>query len=282
MKISIIMPSYNQGQFVDAAIQSILDQDYADWEIIFVDGGSSDDTMQRVERYRSKFAHCISEPDNGQSDALRKGFALATGQLMTWLNTDDLMLPGALKKISIAAKENPKCSWFLGNVIWIDKSDHILHCRRAENYYKALPKMGLFTAGGPSTFFSPEMYREVGGINLELHYQMDTELWWKFLSSGHKFKRLNGYIWALRLHEDAKVSGHAFQDKNSEKARRIASEKAFEKSHIQEIIDAFTFRIAKYAARPFQLMVRLVSPLYLLGRFDHLRHKGRKVEQVFR
>jgi len=282
MKISIVMPSFNQARFVDAAISSVVTQDYKNWEILFVDGGSTDCTMERVEPHRSWFSHCISEPDKGQSDALRKGFDLAAGDLLTWLNTDDLMLPGTLSKIARAAEQAPNCSWFLGNVVWIDAADRILAGRRAEAYSRFLTKMGLFTACGPSAFFSPTLYRKVGGINLDLHFQMDTELWWRFLKADAKFSRVEGYTWALRLHEAAKVSGHVFQNKNSAKAQQIANAKAKESAHIAALTASYRLPASYALGGALTKLMRVTSPNYLRGRLESYQMKGRTVEQVFR
>ena len=197
MKISVIMPSLNQAQFVEAALQSVLTQDYKDFEVVFVDGGSTDGTMDIVENYRDRLAYCVSESDKGQSDALHKGFLHASGDILTWLNTDDLLLPGALRVAATAFQKNPSRTWLLGNVVWIDRDDKIIKCWRGEGYTFAWHKLGLLTAGGPSAFFRAELYGRVGGVTLNLPFQMDTELWWRFIIAGERYHRISGYTWGL-------------------------------------------------------------------------------------
>jgi glycosyltransferase involved in cell wall biosynthesis len=281
VKISIVMPSFNQAKFVEAAIQSVLAQEYEDLEILFFDGGSTDGTMDIVEKYRDRLTYCISEPDTGQSDALHKGFCRATGDLLTWLNTDDLLLPGALSDVARAARDDPGCDWFMGNVIWIDADGHILRCRRGEAYAPLWPRLGLLAATGPSAFFSPALYDRVGGLNRDLHYQMDTELWWRFVLSGARFQRLKDYTWALRLHADAKVSGHMFQDRDDPKAKAVAATQAREAKHINALITAHTIGIGPIAQRAAVLLKKALSPSYLRSVCESRRWGGLRVEEFF-
>ena len=280
MKISIIMPSYNQARFVEAAIQSVLSQDFQDLELLFIDGGSTDGTMEIVEKYKDYFTHCISEPDNGQSDALHKGFCLATGTVLTWLNTDDLLLPGALRQVEKTFETSPQLSWLLGNVIWIDADDIVLKCWRGEGYTPGWMPLGLFAAGGPSAFFKKELYEQVGGMNLNLHYQMDTELWWRFAMAGERFHRMSGYIWALRLHEDAKMSGHMFTTSDNPDQLQMSETKAKERKHIADLTSSFRFGIPNTLTRPLSVFRRAMSPRYLRGKYDDRRYRGLRLEEL--
>jgi len=279
MKISIVMPSFNQARYVEAAIQSVLSQQYDDLEILFVDGGSTDGTMEIVEKYRDRLAYCVSEPDKGQSDALHKGFSRAKGEVLSWLNTDDLLLPGALKQVERSFSERPQQSWLLGNVVWIDAEDRILRCWRGEGYTPGWMKLGLFAAGGPSGFFKKELYERIGGLNLNLHYQMDTELWWRFAMAGERFHRLDGYTWALRLHEEAKVSGHMFADSNDEKQKKVTLEKRREREHVLEITSEFRMK-RPIAKSLFSGARKLTSPAYIHGMIDHFRWRGKDLKSI--
>lgn len=280
MKISIVMPSYNQSLFVEAALQSVFSQDYENWEILFIDGGSTDGTIEIVEKYRERIAYCISEPDRGQSDALHKGFMKASGDVLTWLNTDDLLLPGALSGVAEAFNKKPSRQWVLGNVVWIDRHDRILKCWRGESFTPGWSRLGLLAAGGPSAFFSPELYHKVGGINLDLHYQMDTELWWRFVLAGARYQRLTGYTWGLRLHEDAKVSGAMFASPDDERQRKIHKRKIEESAHISSLKSGHLLPLPEFLRRPVSLVRRGLSPAYVGGVIDGWRFKGRKVNKL--
>lgn len=281
MKISIVMPSFNQADYVRAAVESVIEQDYADKEILFIDGGSTDNTMTVIEPFLDRLAFCVSEADCGQSDALRKGFERATGDVLTWLNTDDLLLPGALSEAARALDNGEVCSWALGNVIWIDSEDRIMRCWRGESYVPwASPRLGLLAAGGPSAFFTRALYERVGGINLDLHYQMDTELWWRFIMSGAKFQRLKGYNWALRLHSAAKVSGHMFSDKSEPAQQRIAAAQFAEAQHISRLTSDYRLRLPEWLVGSIKLARRLCSPAYLRGQLEDRVWRGRKLTEL--
>nr|WP_246805349.1 glycosyltransferase family 2 protein [Mesorhizobium mediterraneum] len=267
------MPSYNQAQFVESALLSVLDQDYPEKEILFLDGGSTDNTMELVEPYRNQLAVCVSEKDGGQSDALANGFARATGQILTWVNTDDILLPGALSGAAQAFNRDSKCEWVFGNVIWIDANNTILQCRKGEVWAKAATTLGELTACGPSAFFSRDLYERVGGINRQLHYMMDTELWWRFALCGSSYVRLSRYTWALRLHEDAKVSGHMFSDPNDPNQLRIEAAKATEREHIAQIQRKYRIQSSPLLT-PLRLALKATSPGYLRSFVDSWHWHG--------
>lgn len=281
MKVSIVMPSFNQCSYLEAALNSVFSQSYQNWEILFMDGGSTDNTMQIVEKYRDRLAYFVSEPDEGQSDALHKGFSLASGQILTWLNTDDLLLPDALSEVVKAFTEKPSRSWIFGNVIWIDAEDNILKCWLGEGYTPGWPRLGLLAAGGPSAFFRRELYERVGGINIKLHYQMDTELWWRFVMAGESFYRLRKYTWALRLHEKAKVSGHMFVSEDDPKQKVIENLKIEESTHIINLISKFCILQNSFFINFLSVLRKIISPTYLLGVLDDYRWRGRNLNSMF-
>ncbi len=105
--VSIITPSYNQVQYLEDTIQSVIQQDYPNIEYIVVDGGSTDGSLEVIERYKNKLAWWVSEPDQGQADAINKGFRKASGEIIAWLNSDDLYLPGAISSAVELFQENP-------------------------------------------------------------------------------------------------------------------------------------------------------------------------------
>jgi glycosyltransferase involved in cell wall biosynthesis len=280
MKISIVMPSFNQAKFVSAAIESVLRQSYDNWEILFLDGGSTDGTMDCVRQYEEHIAYCVSEPDKGQSDALHRGFCKATGDVLTWLNTDDLLLPGALEEVAATFSSRQECEWVLGNVIWIDSEDTILKCWKGEPYTPLWPRLGLFAAGGPSSFFTSKLYHRVGGLNLDLHYAMDTELWWKFILDGQKFRRLKGYTWALRLHEDAKVSGHMFATIGDEKQKRVKARKRQESEHIGNLTSDYRVKLPGQMTFLLENARRAVSPNYVEGALDTRRYRSQPLSAL--
>lgn len=209
-KISIIIPSFNQGHFLTDTIQSILDQNYDNVEIIVMDGGSTDNSVAVIKSFQDKIVYWQSKKDNGQSDAINRGFKIATGEFVTWLNSDDILLHGALKAVDDMIQRNPNCDFFLGNLLWMNRDGLIIRVGKSESPNGFTNRKLLFSNGGPSAFMRRSTLEQVGWLREDFHYMMDTELWHRLIATGHHFKRIPKYIWALRLHEDAKMSGHNF------------------------------------------------------------------------
>ena len=124
-RISVIIPSYNQGQFLEMTLRSILNQEYPNTEIIIMDGGSTDGTVDLLKRYQHYVSYWISEPDKGQAAAINKGMALATGQLIGWQNSDDLYLPGFFHVVADALRRHSDGDLFFGNVYLIDDQNRV-------------------------------------------------------------------------------------------------------------------------------------------------------------
>jgi glycosyltransferase involved in cell wall biosynthesis len=282
MKISIVMPSYNQVEYVERSIQSILRQNYKNKELIFMDGGSTDLTMQIVERYRSDISVIVSEPDKGQSDALNKGFKQATGDIFTWLSTDDILLPDALQNVSDHFNRNKHCQFLLGNVIWIDRFDNLIKCWKGQRRVSIAQLLeGSLPSGGPSAFFTRAIFEAVGGVNVSLHYAMDTELWWKFINMGADLQRLPDYVWALRLHPDAKVSGQAFADRDRETHKLITAQQNAEMALITALIDQYRVHPGKTqrAATRGRVVFEKLNWAAIESRLHSLKWRGKKLQE---
>lgn len=212
IKISVIIPSFNQGCFLEEALQSVLSQNYANTEILVMDGGSTDNSLNVIKRYETSLAYWQSKKDNGQSDAINQGIQKATGDIVTWLNSDDVFMPGTLYAVARYAEQYPTIQWFLGNVLWLDKEGYIIRVGKVERESRFWNQRHLFSNGGPSAFLRKSRLVEIGMLREDFHYMMDTELWHRYISHGELFVRIPQYCWGLRLHENAKMSGHNFKD----------------------------------------------------------------------
>ena len=115
MKISIVTPSFNQGQFLESTILSVLDQDYPDLEYIIIDGGSTDNSLEVIRKYTDRISYWVSEPDEGQSHAINKGWSMATGDIIAWINADDVYCPGAFSLVAKAFENNPDAVMVIGS-----------------------------------------------------------------------------------------------------------------------------------------------------------------------
>lgn len=213
-RVSIVVPSYNQGQFLDESLRSLFDQKDPNLEVLLVDGGSVDDSTKVIERWSSRLAWWESEKDRGQSHALNKGFARATGQWLGWLNSDDLLLPGALAQLRAQIESRPDVQWWTGGGRFIDVTGREISSYEAtENLIRAeqLSDWRQHWIAQPSTFFTRAIYDAVGGnIREELHYAMDLELWLRLLKIAPP-GRVPAPLSAYRTHAAGKTSAMAVQ-----------------------------------------------------------------------
>ena len=147
-----------------------------------------------------------SEPDGGQSAALNKGFARASGRYLLWINADDLLLPGTLDRARAHLRAHPGCAWLAGNLVYIDAQDRVLRCARDGRWHDWLFRHAPVRVYGPTSIFSRELFERVGGFDESLHYLMDTDLWLRFKAAGARFERLPHYCWAFRVHGGSKTA----------------------------------------------------------------------------
>jgi glycosyltransferase involved in cell wall biosynthesis len=204
--LSVIVPSYNSEKHIEATLKSLERGQHPQVEFIFMDGGSKDGTMAIVERYKTVFSKIISEPDEGQSDAFNKGYQLAKGKFITWVNSDDLMNASALPKV-VDYLKNTQSEWVVANSAYIDKEGQVMRCCRSGGFEHVPVKLGLLNVFGPSTFVTKELYARMGAFSKDFHFCMDTEYWWRIAQSGCRYERVQCYFWGLRLHADAKTAG---------------------------------------------------------------------------
>tara|TARA_R110002072_G_scaffold150953_1_gene299708 strand:- start:52435 stop:53277 length:843 start_codon:yes stop_codon:yes gene_type:complete len=201
--VSIVMPSFNQAQFLEEAICSILDQRDQLHEFIVLDGGSTDGSVEIIEQYASQIDHWQSKPDGGQSNAIIDGFSRVTGDVINWINSDDAILPGALYAIREQFAADPELGLVEGNTVIVDADSAIIRCDRRAGPSRWWVKHGYLRSHQPSTFFRRELYELSGGIDKDLHCTMDTDLWYRMIPMT-KCVRMKRYIGVHRVHEDAK------------------------------------------------------------------------------
>jgi glycosyltransferase involved in cell wall biosynthesis len=202
-RISIVTPSYNQGQFIEETIRSVLLQGYPDYEFIIMDGGSTDNSVEIFKIYSSWLTYWASEPDRGQSHAINKGIQRATGEILFWINSDDLCLPGAFQKAAMAFHDNPKKRLVSGQARLIDDQGKIIGELRSyfKSWEDAVTNPGN-TIRQVSTFFSRSLFDELGLLDENPHLAMDIELLVRF-TQFHTPLILSEYLAAFRTHARA-------------------------------------------------------------------------------
>ena len=204
-KFSIITPSYNQGEFLEETILSVLNQDYPNLEYIIIDGGSNDNSVEIIKKYQKSLKYWVSEPDKGQSDAINKGLKIATGSILQWLNSDDVLMKGALNYINEYFNKNPDKGCMIGDLQLINLTG------KFTTLIKAVPfhfNSALFTTGlvpQPSTFFTRRAWEKTGNLDISLTYQFDYEYFLRMAKAGVKFGILRKSIAQFRLHPDSKT-----------------------------------------------------------------------------
>lgn len=185
-RITLVTPSFNQGEFIEETILSVLSQDYPNLDYIIIDGGSTDQSVEIIKKYQKHLAYWVSERDGGQSHAINKGMKTATGELCGWLCSDDLLQPGALAVVGKYFATHPECDWVVGG-------DSGLHFRSGNPYQRT----ASYTSGTliefwdtgpdrhtcipqPSTFWRGSLWGSVGGLVESCHLAMDYDLWLRF------------------------------------------------------------------------------------------------------
>jgi len=281
---SIVIVNYNYGRFLEESLLSVLSQSCQDFELILVDGGSTDNSVEIIQDFsdrldgmrfseegmasskvlkceragevlkcgsskvlkcgrgevrecesskmrelatadganlanennfrtletsnsRTRFLWC-SEKDRGQSHAFNKGFAQAKGRFLTWLNADDLLMPGTLSEAKRTLSRHPQAKWMTGNSFRFTPDKRVMECSWGP---WCMPKgfqgkNGPIAVFGPTSFFSRDLFLKVGGMDESLHYVMDTDLWIRFMAAGVSYVRLNHVCWAFRMHELSKTA----------------------------------------------------------------------------
>jgi len=208
-RISIVMPTFNQAGFIERSLLSVLNQGYPDVELIVIDGGSTDATAEVVRRYQRHVAVLVSEKDQGQSDALNKGFARATGEIFGWLNSDDLYLPGAFHAAARALAAHPDKGIVFGDWLAIDASDGLIAHERAFDFSLGQFKYEGFHLNAQSMFWRCDVHRRFGQFDLTLYNTMDYEMILRFgLNEGEAaFQRLPLALGCFRRHQAQKTQG---------------------------------------------------------------------------
>ncbi len=203
-RVSIIMPSFNQGHFLEAAIQSVLAQSYPNIEFILVDGGSKDESLEIIKKYQQHFAWWVSEKDKGHADALNKGFSHATGEILAWLNSDDVYFPNAVAEAVAILQQQPEVGMVYADADLIDNSGAQIgrFAARQTDYRRML--RGSVHIPQATTFFRRGLWQQVGPLDLSLFFSFDYDLWVKIAKVSQVL-----YVprrWAqFRIHGDGKT-----------------------------------------------------------------------------
>ena len=231
-RISIVTPSLNQGSYVEWTVRSVLLQGYPDLEYVVMDGGSRDETMERLGPYRDQLHHVESVRDDGQADALARGFERTTGDIMAYLNSDDVLAPGALEFVASFFEENPFVDVVYSHRCRIDASGMVI------GYWILPPHLDYLMLRWDlipqeTCFWRRRLFERVGPIDRSLHFAIDYELFVRFMAHG-RFARANRFLGAFREHDAAKTT-------------RI--EKTLGAKEVDRVRDRYAIELGRYGNR---------------------------------
>lgn len=201
-KISVVTPSFNQGQFIEETIRSVLLQGYPNLEYIVMDGGSTDGTIDIIKKYEPWLTYWVSEADAGQSAAINKGLNFGTGEIFAWINSDDFYSPNMLTQAAIYLALHPEVGMIYGDRNVVDQLSRIVDFQRYFHFFRWQLR---YMSGIPqeTTFFKAEIFKKAGLLDDQLQYAMDLDLWWR-VSKVTKIHYIPGFIGNYRNHRATK------------------------------------------------------------------------------
>lgn len=251
-RISIVTPSYNQGQFIEETIRSVLLQGYANLEYIIIDGGSTDNSVEIIRKYEQWISYWISEPDSGQADAINKGWKQSNGETLAWINSDDFYVMDAFATVAGAMQCNPDVAFIYGGCDIVNEEGKFIR-RYIEWDYDLIDLIRNWASliPQPSTFVRREQLFAVGMLDTTFSLAMDYDLWLR-LSSGYSAVRIPQILSIWRYYTESKT----------QKFRRLTREetvRAYQKLKFNPSISTQVYQIAQ------QAYLRGLMELSLLG-----------------
>ena len=214
--------NYNYCNFIEQCINSVINQNEKDYELIIIDGGSNDLSLSILNKYKIHFTYFISEKDNGQSHALNKGLKMASGDYIFWLNSDDFLIKNSLGLIKKFIQTNTSFQWFTANTIFVNESNKIIKFYNSISYNKILNKNTFINVGGPSSIVKKSIYEKVGYFNESLNFTMDSDMWIRINNLNYKYRNIQIYLWGFRLHINSKTTSSHYNKFNIKHLDEIA------------------------------------------------------------
>jgi Glycosyl transferase family 2 len=204
-RITIVTPSYSQGQFIEETIRSVLSQNYPNLEYIIIDGGSTDQTVEIIKRYERQITYWVSEPDFGQTHAINKGLAKATGDILAYLNSDDYYLPGTLHAVAQHFQMNPQTDLLHGRCCYINEQGEPIgeQFGDIQTFDEIIDLWGVWWQKRqfvqPEVFWTKRIGDRIGNFNEALYYVMDYEYWSRILQAGGTVSRCDRPLTCFRF-----------------------------------------------------------------------------------
>jgi GT2 family glycosyltransferase len=269
VSISLVTPSYNQAKYLEETLRSVVSQRDQLHEYFVFDGGSTDGSADLIRKYAHGIDYWESQKDKGQSDAIHRGFQRATGEIIGWLNSDDVLLPRALAQVRRAFEQHPEWDVVTGYHAAIDGDSRITALHRTGRETPAKLRRGIIRVCQQTCFFRRRLYESVGGLDLSLHCVMDHELWFRMFDANAKWGHVPQYLAGYRWHAESK--GMSWD-------KKYAAERAW-------LAEKYPQYPTRQDGQPLARLVYQVGLIltgrYPLAKLQTLRHRGRKLTDVF-
>jgi glycosyltransferase involved in cell wall biosynthesis len=266
VRVSIVTISYNQVEFLERAILSVVEQRGAEVEYIVVDPGSTDGSRELIDRYADRIAHRLYEPDQGPADGLNKGFSLATGEIYGYLNSDDVLEPGALAKVVDFFGRNPEIDVVSGHGWVIGPDDRRLRRIWSDRFRRRHAAYGTSIQIQPSTFIRREAFKVTGGFNIENRSNWDGELMVDLFLSGARFAVIDGFLSGYRLHAVSITNSGTLDAKINLWSRRAFEKLMGREPNRLDAVRGLALRLRKHVANPRATLERIRrGPVYRRG-----------------
>ncbi|HEX5464806.1 MAG TPA: glycosyltransferase family 2 protein [Burkholderiales bacterium] len=202
--LSLVTCSFQQGRYLEQTMRSVLDQKYPGLEYVVIDGGSKDESVSIIRKYTAELSYWVSEPDHGQTDALIKGFRRTSGDIMGWLCSDDLLLPGALATVGRFFADNPNVMAAYGDALWIDGDGRFIRPKKEAGFNRFVFLYDHNYVPQPSMFWRRSLHQSVGGLDTRFDLAMDADLWDRF-SQITPIARIPAYLSCMRFYPAQKT-----------------------------------------------------------------------------
>ena len=262
IKISIITPSYNQGDYIEKTILSVLNQTYQNIEYIIIDGGSTDNTLEIINKYRDRIDIVISEKDKGQSDAINKGFRLASGVLSGWINSDDILYSHCVEELVATYKKSPDTAIFFSPYLdFINESGDYLQTKYNPITGKKYLLYKNYDLNQQASFYNNRLLKEINYLDESIYFCMDLDLWLKLLDHGDIFPISNKSQGAFRIWGNTKTSTGTLdfltEIRNTLQKNGLRS---WDKLILKTYYQAFRFRVSRFVKKNFRTLFSYISP----------------------
>ncbi len=250
-RITVITPSYNQGPYLERTIVSIHNQGYPNLEHIVIDGGSTDGSVDILKRYSGVFTHWQSSPDRGQCDAINIGASHATGKVMTWINSDDLLLPGTLDQVGRILRDDPGIDLVYGNQVEVDQGDRVTKRVFTIDFDMSdfLYEVNIIV-NQQSAFWSLDLFREIGGLN-ECPYAMDYDMFYRMFKQGIRYHRVEDFLSAFRIYPSSLTgSGQVKSSRNDTVDGIFRDAMGRDRNLMDRTVQRYRYKAGRFISEP--------------------------------